>query len=172
MNLVCSSILVEMRRLIGSDCRFGASTILSPKKVVIRMRASNKKRVLTSKEKALIMARVKAAKAARAKAAAKAKATAPKRRRVRQTLDRFIVLAVSPNGTNTPKDSAGWTARLIPQGGGTSITANFDDFGVVRFPNITTLTDVAYTLTIFDENNNALVSRSVPANREFYVARF
>ncbi|WP_339315973.1 hypothetical protein [Paenibacillus sp. FSL R10-2734] len=110
--------------------------------------------------------------AAKALAAKKAKAAATrKKRRVRQTLDRFIVVAIGTNATGTPKDTAGWTASLI-RTGNPPITADFDEFGVVRFPTVSTLTTVAYLLTLNDENGNALRSFNVPSGREFFVARF
>lgn len=107
--------------------------------------------------------------AKRAAIAAKVRPSAVrKRRRIRQTLDRFIVVATNLN--NIPKDSSGWTASLT--GGGNTVTADFDDFGVVRFPTISTLTTISYILRIRDANNNVLATRTVPADREFYVARF
>lgn len=109
---------------------------------------------------------------ARALAAKKARAVASrKRRRIRQTLDRFIVVAIGTNASGTPKDTTGWTASLIRTGNPT-ITADFDDFGVVRFPTVTTLTTVPYLLTLRDENGNAIRSFNVPSDREFFVARF
>ncbi|WP_410511926.1 hypothetical protein PaeBR_18015 [Paenibacillus sp. BR2-3] len=103
--------------------------------------------------------------------AKKVKAAAPrKRRRIRQTLDRFIVLATNLAATPVPRDTTGWSASLTT--GGTTVTADFDDFGVVRFPTISTLTTVSYTLRIRNAEDVVLVTRTVPADREFYVARF
>lgn len=101
--------------------------------------------------------------------ASKLRASAtPKKRRIRQTLDRFVVVATNLN--NVPKDSSGWTASLTT--GTTTITADFDDFGVVRFPTIATLTTVSYILRIRDANGVVLTNKTIPADREFYVARF
>ena len=101
--------------------------------------------------------------------ASKVRASATrKKRRIRQTLDRFIVVAT--NLSNVPKDSTGWTASLTT--GATTVTADFDDFGVVRFPTISTLTTVSYILRIRNANGDVLVTRNIPADREFYVARF
>ncbi|HBS45703.1 MAG TPA: hypothetical protein DEA91_16810 [Paenibacillus sp.] len=109
--------------------------------------------------------------AARALAAKRVKAAATrKKRRIRQTLDRFVVLATSLGTNSTPKDSSGWTATL--KNGATTVNADFDDFGVARFPTISTLTTVPYLLTIRDENGVVLKSFNVPAEREFFVARF
>lgn len=108
---------------------------------------------------------------ARALAAKKVKAAATRRRRrIRQTLDRFIVVAIGTNASGTPKATTGWTASL--RAGTTTVTADFDEFGLVRFPTIATLTTVAYLLTINDENGTALRSFNVPSGREFFVARF
>lgn len=92
----------------------------------------------------------------------------PKKRRIRQTFDRFVVLATDLN--NVPKESAGWIAALTR--GTTTTTAPFDDFGVARFPTITTLTTVSYVLRIRDADGNQLTLKNVPADREFFVARF
>lgn len=81
-----------------------------------------------------------------------------------------MVLATSLGTNSTPKDSSGWTATL--KNGTTTVNAEFDDFGVVRFPTISTLTSVPYLLTIRDENGVVLKSFNVPADREFFVARF
>lgn len=109
--------------------------------------------------------------AAKALAAKRVKAAATrKKRRIRQTLDRFVVLATSLGTNSRPKDSSGWTATL--KNGTTTVNADFDDFGVARFPTISTLTSVPYLLTIRDENGVVLKSFNVPADREFFVARF
>lgn len=109
--------------------------------------------------------------AAKALAAKRVKAAATrKKRRIRQTLDRFVVLATSLGTNSTPKDSSGWTASL--KSGTTTVSADFDDFGVARFPTISTLTTVPYLLTIRDENGVVLKSFNVPSDREFFVARF
>lgn len=109
--------------------------------------------------------------AAKALAAKRVKAAATrKKRRIRQTLDRFVVLATSLGTNSTPKDSSGWNATL--KNGTTTVNAEFDDFGVVRFPTISTLTSVPYLLTIRDENGVVLKSFNVPADREFLSLDF
>ncbi|WP_313640602.1 hypothetical protein MHH52_10040 [Paenibacillus sp. FSL K6-0276] len=113
----------------------------------------------------------KAVMATRALAAKRAKAAATrKKRRVRQTLDRFIVLAIGTNASGTPKATTGWTASL--RTGTTTVTTDFDEFGVARFPTISTLTTVSYLLTLRDENGANIRSFTVPSDREFFVARF
>ncbi|WP_019911952.1 hypothetical protein [Paenibacillus sp. HW567] len=119
-------------------------------------------------EKKALMAR-KALLAKKAMMAKKANAAAVRRRRrVRQTFDRFVVLATSLGNVN--KDTTGWTASLTT--GTVTITTDFDDFGVARFPTIVTLTTVSYILRIRDDAGNLLTTKNVSANREFFVARF
>ncbi len=91
-----------------------------------------------------------------------------KRIRIRQTLERFHVIATNLN--NIPRDTTGWTANLTR--GGVTTTANFDDFGVARFPTINTLTTVSYVLRIRNADGDLLATRSVPADLEVFVARF
>ncbi|NMO94368.1 hypothetical protein [Paenibacillus lemnae] len=91
-----------------------------------------------------------------------------RRRRIRQTLDRFVVIAT--NNNDVPRTTTGWTATLTR--GTTTITANFDDFGVARFDTISTLTTVSYVLRIRNADGELQVTRNVPADREVYVARF
>lgn len=101
---------------------------------------------------------------------AKAAATKKKRRRIRQTLNRFHVFAVNANAGNSPKSTSGWTAVLTRNG--TTLTAQFDDFGAARFDTLNTLTNFSYTLRIRNADNEQLFQSNVPADREFYVARF
>ncbi|CAG7644477.1 hypothetical protein ACFQI7_09830 [Paenibacillus allorhizosphaerae] len=93
--------------------------------------------------------------------------TAPKvrRRRIRQTLDRFHVIAVNAN--LVPVTTTGWTAVLTR--GDTTETANFDSFGVARFNNLTTLTNVSYTLRVRNADGVQRAQRSVPADLEAIV---
>ncbi|SDK93054.1 hypothetical protein [Paenibacillus jilunlii] len=123
------------------------------------MKAPDKKAVMA--KKALLAKKAMMARKANAK-------PVRRRRRIRQTFDRFVVLATDLN--NVPKDSTGWTASLTS--GSTTVTADFDEFGVVRFPTISTLTTVSYLLRIRDAAGNQLTQKNIPANREFYVARF
>ncbi|WP_052098330.1 hypothetical protein [Paenibacillus stellifer] len=117
----------------------------------------------------MIKATVKKTVAVKKPSASRAKAVAPRRRRrIRQTLDRFVVIATNLN--SVPRDTSGWTAELSRNN--TTITADFDDFGVARFTSISTLTTVSYILRIRDDNGTVLTTRTVPANREVYVARF
>ena len=102
---------------------------------------------------------------------AKAAATKKKRRRIRQTLNRFHVFAVNANTGSSPKSTSGWTAVLTREGT-TPLTANFDDFGAARFDNLNTLTNFSYTLRIRNADNEQLFQSNVPADREFFVARF
>ncbi|MDF2859378.1 MAG: hypothetical protein K0Q87_5229 [Neobacillus sp.] len=91
-----------------------------------------------------------------------------KRIRIRQILDRFHVIATNLN--NIPRETTGWTAALTR--GATTTTANFDEFGVARFPTIATLTTVSFVLRIRNADGDLLVTRSVPADLEVFVARF
>ncbi|WP_405110282.1 hypothetical protein MHH28_00445 [Paenibacillus sp. FSL K6-1217] len=100
---------------------------------------------------------------------ARAAAVRPKRRRIRQVLNNFIVLAV--NNNNVPYETQGWMATLT-RSSGTVITAQFDEFGVAQFNTISTLTSVSYTLRIIDADNVQRTQKFVPSNREFFVARF
>jgi hypothetical protein len=95
-------------------------------------------------------------------------AAARKRPRIRQVLDRFHVIATNLN--NIPRETTGWTAALTR--GTTTTTAAFDEFGVARFPTISTLTTVSYVLRIRNADGDLLVTRSVPADLEVFVARF
>ncbi|WP_238654702.1 hypothetical protein [Paenibacillus piscarius] len=116
-----------------------------------------------SEKKALLAKRLQMVKKARAAA------VRPRRRRIRQVLNNFIVLAINTN--NVPYETQGWRATLT-RSSGTTVTAQFDEYGVAQFNTISTLTSVSYTLRIFDADNVQQVQRFVPANREFYVARF
>ncbi len=98
---------------------------------------------------------------------AQAAAARRKRRRVRQTLDRLIVIVTTQGGN--PRNTSGWTATLT--GGPSPVTAEFDDFGVVRFPTISTLTEIEYLLRVRDANNNTVANRTIPANREYFIVR-
>ncbi|WP_277470256.1 MULTISPECIES: hypothetical protein [unclassified Paenibacillus] len=97
-----------------------------------------------------------------------AKKVVKRKRRIKQTFSRFVVLATSTGNVN--KDTTGWTASLTS--GTVTTTTDFDDFGVAQFPTISTLTTVSYVLRIRDEAGNLLTTKSVSANREFFVARF
>lgn len=101
---------------------------------------------------------------------AKAAATKKKRRRIRQTLNRFHVFAVNANTGNSPKSTSGWTAVLTREG--TTLNAEFDDFGAARFDNLNTLTNFSYVLRIRNADNEQLFQANVPSDREFFVARF
>jgi hypothetical protein len=102
------------------------------------------------------------------KAKAAKAAAVRKRRRIRQTLDRFVVIAT--NLSNAPRSTSGWTATLTR--GTTTVTADFDDFGVARFPTINTLTTVSYVLRIRNADGELQNTSNVPADREVAVARF
>lgn len=137
----------------GSSVAF---TTVSQQKVVKQLKESEKKALMA---KRLLMAK-------------KAKASAvvrPKRRRIKQVLTNFIVLAV--NNNNVPYETQGWTATLT-RSSGTVTTAQFDEFGVAQFNTISTLTTISYTLRIIDADNVQRTQKFVPANREFFVARF
>ena len=48
-------------------------------------------------------------------------------------------------------------------------TAFFDRFGVVRFNNIGTLTNVSYTLRVFNANGIQFRTRTIPAGVETFA---
>jgi len=127
---------------------------LSYEKAVKELKPTDKKKIMANR--ALMAGKLRSA-------------AAPKKRRIRQTFDRLVVLAVSTN--NVPKESEGWTATLT-RNNATVATASFDEFGAVRFPTISTLTTVSYVLRIRNADGNLLAQRNIPADREFYVAIF
>lgn len=132
----------------------------------------DKKKALLAK-KALMIKKVNAAKAAAkktqlAKRKPLAKKPAAKRRRVRQTFNNLVVLATNFNGV--PKETTDFTATLTR--GSDTFTAFFDDTGVAVFNGVSTLTEVSYVLRIRNDNNVQVFQGTVPANREFFVARF
>jgi hypothetical protein len=124
------------------------------------MKASDKKAVM---KKAIMIKRALMIKQLRAAALRK------KKRRIKQVLDRFHVIATNLN--NVPHETTDWTASLSRTGAAT-ITAQFDEFGVCRFPTVATLTTVSYTLRIRNADGDLLATRFVPADREVFVARF
>lgn len=113
-----------------------------------------------------------AAKAVLAKAAPKRKqmAASPRRRRIRQTLSRFVVVATTTS--NAQRDTANWTAELTRVSTGTVVTANFDDYGVAQFSTIPTLTTVSYRLAIINADGTEVFTRTIAPGREVFVARF
>ena len=124
---------------------------------------TTKKPMIT--KKALMMKRWKAAIAAKT---ITAKTIVAKRgkKKIKQTLERFHVIATNANGI--PLDTPGWTATLTRVG--TTRTADFDDFGVARF-NINTLTTVSYTLRVRNADGEQQAQRAVPADLEVIVVR-
>ncbi|WP_159883189.1 hypothetical protein [Paenibacillus puerhi] len=106
----------------------------------------------------------------RASLVRKPKAAARSRRRVRQVFDRFHVVVT--NSAGIPRDTTGWTA-VMTRTGGTTQTANFDEFGVARFTNLVAPTNFSYTLRVRNADGD-LVSgtpKSVPADLEVVVVR-
>lgn len=160
---VITTHFLNGRQELVSNRTEAASTNVSYKKVVKQLKESEKKALMA--RKALLAKKALMAKKANARVVKK---VVRQRRRVKQTFDRFVVLATSLGNVN--KDTTGWTASLTT--GAVTVTTDFDDFGVARFPTITTLTTVSYTLRIRDEAGNLLTTKSVSANREFFVARF
>ncbi|MBM7567368.1 hypothetical protein [Paenibacillus sacheonensis] len=88
---------------------------------------------------------------------------------VKQTgpiFSRLTVVWVANNGV--PFDTAGFFARLI-RNNRVVATASFDRFGVVRFNNIRTLTNVSYTIQAFNANGVLFRSRFIPAGVETFA---
>ena len=117
--------------------------------------------MLSSRKKAMMIKKVMKMRKLKASAL-------KKKRRIRQTLERFHVIATNLN--NAPRDTSGWTAALTRNN--VTTTADFDDFGVARFPTINTLTTVTYVLRIRNADGELQAQRSVPPDREVFVARF
>ncbi|RED56738.1 hypothetical protein [Cohnella lupini] len=82
------------------------------------------------------------------------------------TFPRLTVIWVQNNGV--PFDTTGFFARLTR---GTTIvsTASFDRFGVVRFNNVRTLTNVSYNLRVFTANGILFRTRFIPAGVETFA---
>lgn len=81
-------------------------------------------------------------------------------------LNRFTVVWVQLNGV--PFSTPGFFARVFV-GNRLISTRSFDRFGVVRFNNIGTLTNVALTIQIFNSNGVLFRTRRVPAGVEAFA---
>jgi hypothetical protein len=79
---------------------------------------------------------------------------------------RLTVVWVQNNGV--PFNTTGFFARLIRNGRIVSV-AFFDNFGVVRFNNIRTLTNVSFTLQTFNRNGVLFRTRTIPAGVEAFA---
>jgi hypothetical protein len=82
------------------------------------------------------------------------------------TFDRLTVVWVQNNGV--PFDTTGFFARLS-RGNILVSAANFDRFGVVRFGNIRTLTNVAFTIRVFSRNGTLFRTRTIPAGVQTFA---
>ncbi|QMV41043.1 hypothetical protein [Cohnella cholangitidis] len=82
------------------------------------------------------------------------------------TFSRLTVVWVQNNGV--PFDTTGFFARLS-RGSTLVSTARFDRFGVVRFNNIRTLTNVPFTLRLFNNNGILFRTRTIPAGVEVFA---
>lgn len=82
------------------------------------------------------------------------------------TFNRLTVVWVNSSGV--PFDTTGFFARLI-RNNQIVQTANFDRFGVVRFSRVRTLTNVSYTLRVFDSNGTLFRTRTIPAGVETFA---
>ncbi|SEO15392.1 hypothetical protein [Paenibacillus sp. OV219] len=82
------------------------------------------------------------------------------------TFNRLTVVWVNQNGV--PFNTTGFFARLFRNGQLVS-TASFDSFGVVRFNNIGTLTNVSYNIRTFNANGVQFRSRNIPAGVQTYA---
>ncbi|MBW7476779.1 hypothetical protein K0T92_18835 [Paenibacillus oenotherae] len=81
-------------------------------------------------------------------------------------LNRLTVLWVQRNGV--PFNTTGFFALLIRNGLVVS-SASFDRFGVVRFNNIGTPTNVSYTIRTFSSSGVLFRSRTIPAGVEAFA---
>lgn len=82
------------------------------------------------------------------------------------TFSRLTVVWVQNNGV--PFDTTGFFARLS-RGNVLVSTAGFDRFGVVRFNNIGTLTNVTITLRVFNRNGVLFRTRTIPAGVQTFA---
>lgn len=80
--------------------------------------------------------------------------------------NRLTVVWVQRNGV--PFNTTGFFALLIRNGRVVS-TSSFDRFGVVRFNNIGTLTNVSYTIRTFSSSGVLFRSRTIPAGVETFA---
>jgi len=83
-----------------------------------------------------------------------------------QTFSRLTVVWVQSTGV--PFDTTGFFARLY-RGSQLVDTADFDRYGVVRFNNIRTLTNVAYTLRVYNNNGVLFRTRTIPAGVQTFA---
>lgn len=70
-------------------------------------------------------------------------------------------------GNGVPFNTTGFFASLSI-GGRLVSTARFDRFGVARFNNIRVLTNVRYTLRLFNANGVLFRTRTIPAGVETF----
>ncbi|MFC5468620.1 hypothetical protein ACFPPD_07790 [Cohnella suwonensis] len=82
------------------------------------------------------------------------------------TFSRLTVVWVQNNGV--PFNTTGFFARLT-RGNRIVSSANFDRFGVVRFGNVRTLTNVSYTLRVFSSTGVLFRTRTIPAGVETFA---
>ncbi|WP_027094509.1 hypothetical protein [Cohnella thermotolerans] len=82
------------------------------------------------------------------------------------TFTRLTVVWVQNNGV--PFDTTGFFATLTRSGQVVS-TASFDSFGVVRFANVSTLTQVSYTLRVFNSDGTLFRTRTIPNGVETFA---
>lgn len=80
--------------------------------------------------------------------------------------NRFTVVWVDTNGI--PFSTAIFFARLF-RGNTVVSTASFDNFGVVRFDNIRTLTNAEFTLRIYRVDGVLYRTRTIPAGVETFA---
>ncbi|WP_308638482.1 hypothetical protein [Paenibacillus silvisoli] len=82
------------------------------------------------------------------------------------TFNRLTVSWVDQNGV--PFLTNGFFAQLIRNNQVVS-TASFDPFGVVRFNNITTLTNVSFTIRTFNSNGVLFRQRFIPSGVQTFA---
>lgn len=82
------------------------------------------------------------------------------------TFNRLTIVWVQNNGV--PFNTTGFFARLS-RGNTIVSTASFDRFGVVRFNNVGTLTNVSYTLRLFNNNGVLFRTRFIPAGVQTFA---
>ncbi|MCQ6558818.1 hypothetical protein [Paenibacillus mendelii] len=81
-------------------------------------------------------------------------------------LSRLTVVWVQNNGVTF--NTTGFFARLF-RGNTLVSTASFDNFGVVRFANVRTLTNATFTIRVFSASGVLFRQRTIPAGSEAFA---
>jgi hypothetical protein len=81
---------------------------------------------------------------------------------------RFLTILWAQN-SGVPFNTSGGFIAVLSRGRQVVATARFDNFGVARFNNITTPTNVRYTLRIFNLQGVLFRRRFIPAGIEAFA---